>query len=203
MGIDPDYEANVLRERAGLGRGELCGGPVLAAGLNVKIRKVPARMLRGLDAFIIRIYGKYEICVREGLTVRRLHWAISHELGEMRLGELNYCEPDVEDQAHAIAASILMPAEDFRAAAHEHQNSPQALADDYLVDQTAASLRLAETGAAEAVAVVCKTRVLVRSRSSFSFPSEAALRKAANVGMPGLRRVQLTDNRNRIALVAA
>lgn len=154
MLLDVDAEAEAIRARAGLSRDDLPGSVDLAVALGVNVRRVDPRLLRGSDACAIQLNGHPEIFVARKLADATLHWVVSHEVAELHLASIGYREPDVEFVADAIAAALVMPAPIYRAAIREHGHRLDALAADFLVDQTAAAIRLAEVEAVDMAVVV-------------------------------------------------
>lgn len=201
--MDVETEARALRDRAGYSEHDAPGAVAIARRLSIPIRRVDGRIIRGVDAERVKLHGRDEIFVRHGLTEPRLQWVVGHELGELRLAEIDYREPDIEQLADAFAAALLMPRAAFREAAVERGDDLAELALDFAVDQTATALRLAETRCAEAVVVVCPSRIYARGPEGFALPPERELRRGALAAMPGVRSVRLTDARRRTAYVAA
>jgi hypothetical protein len=199
--IDPDTEAESVRRRAGLEDEDLPSGAALANALGVNVRKVDPRLLRGSDACLIKLHGSYEIFVARKLPPVRLHWAIAHELSEMRLKEIGYELADVEQRADAIAAALVMPRSVYRVAVREYGARVDALAPDFLVDQTAAALRLAEVREAEVAVVVTPQRVYARAPEEWCLPSEAAIRRGRLAAHPDVKTVPITDAHRRTLYV--
>lgn len=208
--LDIEAEATVLRERAGYGDDDVPGAVALAGRLHVRVRRVDATLLRGADACLFFLAGQAEIAIRRGLTPERMHWSVAHELAEMRLVEIDYREADVERQANALGAALLMPRAAFRAALRDHGGSLDALATggldalsaDFLCDQTATALRLAEVHALELAVVTTPARVYARAPEEWVLPSEREIRRGVLGAMPGIRSIRLTDARKRMAFVA-
>lgn len=199
FGVDVECEAAVLRHAAGYDEDDAPGALAIAKRLGVLVRRVESGLLRGHDGCLLRVNRAWQVFVRRGLTPERLHWVVAHELGELRLKEIDYRGDDIELCAHGVAAALMMPRRSYRAAAAEYGEDLAALAGDYLTTQTAAARRLAEVGIVEMAAVVTPTCVYVHAPDDFVLPD---LRKAAREGYPGLRRCEVTDARRRVALIA-
>lgn len=196
--------ARAIIETAGYGLDEAPGALALARGLGVQVALVD--WLRGEDsaAWDPAPSGiPRAIALRHGLSPLARAWRIAHELAEIDLRTCNYRDEDIEAAAESLAAAVLMPRAAFRAAVAEIGEDIAALAGAFAVPETAAALRLAEVGAIEAAAVVTPRIVHVRrSDEAIVMPSERELRYLARTAAPGLRRLPLTDQRDRIALLA-
>jgi hypothetical protein len=206
--LDPEVEAQLIRRAAGLDDEDVCSMHAIATALQIGIGYYPQHVLRGLDAKLFHPRGlgqPPEIALRRGLAPRRRAWWIAHEVAERHLLERGYRKEDAERAANAVAAALMMPSTAFRVAAAEHDFELVALSDDFAVDETAAALRLAEVGAVDAAAIVGPTRVYARTFGSFVIPAEPELRRLARseLLLPGLRKVRLTDQPRRVALIAA
>jgi hypothetical protein len=183
--IDPDTEAESVRRRAGLEDEDLPSGAALANALGVNVRKVDPRLLRGSDACLIKLHGSYEIFVARKLPPVRLHWAIAHELSEMRLKEIGYELADVEQRADAIAAALVMPRSVYRVAVREYGARVDALAPDFLV----------------VAVVVTPQRVYARAPEEWCLPSEAEIRRGRLAAHPDVKTVPITDAHRRTLYV--
>jgi hypothetical protein len=165
------------------------------------VRVVPRHALP-VPAALAKVNGQLRIYLRSGMTRADERWNICHELAEWHLGELGYDEPDVEEVAETLAAALVAPREPFRRIALASRDLPQ-LAEAFTTTQTAVALRLAEARCVEAAAVVRPGLVRVRAPDGFVLPDERGLRRAAREGHAQLERHVLTDDRRRVALVAA
>lgn len=201
--FDVEAEARVLRQRAGFEEEDAHGSVALASRLGLAVRRVDGHLLRSSDACLVRLHGRPEIFVRRMLGPERLQWVVGHELAELRLQELDYREEDVERQADTLAAALVMPRVAYRAAVREHGVAPASLAADFVVTQTAATLRLAEVHAVELAVVVTPAKVYARGEEDLVLPPEPDIRRGMLGMMPGLRAVRITDDRRRRAFVAA
>lgn len=199
--LDVEAEAVEVRTRANLSSDDLPGSVDLAKALGITVRRVDARLIRGSDACSIRLHGRPEIFVAKNLSGVELHWVVAHEVSELHLAEIGYAEPDVELQADALAAALVMPRPIYRVAIEEHGLRPAALARDFLVDQTAAAIRLAEVEAVGMAVVVTPDRVYTRTPDAWPLPDEGAIRRGTLVKIPGVQPIRLTDAHRRIAFV--
>jgi hypothetical protein len=148
--------------------------------------------------------GEWTVFVRSGLSRIELRWTIIHEAVESHVMRvLRYQGPDVERVVEAITAAIVAPRDAFRRKVRSCGRDLSALATSFDTTQTAMALRLAEAHCVEATAVVRPGLVRVRVAESFVMPNERELRRAAAAGREGLERHVLTDDRRRVALVAA
>jgi len=203
--LDPDAEATAIAQRAKLEPNEPHSVIALALGLELGVAYYPHTVLRGLNSLLFWPRGRSarpEIALRRGLTPKTRTWCIAHEIAEDHLGVLDYRAPDVEQQANAIAAALLMPRLCFREQVRDWgQNLPE-LADQFATTETAVALRLAEVRAVDVCAVVTPATVYVRAPEEFVLPAPAELRRLARTGHPGLRKIAVTDDRRRVALIA-
>lgn len=201
MNCTAEGEARALLAAAGYDADDAPGALAIARRLGVEVVYGDASMLGGALSSLERVGCRHVIFLRRHLPPARAHWCIAHELAELRLLELGCCDEDVERRADAIAAGLVMPWRAFRVAVEELGHAPAALAREFLVDQTAATLRLAEVCAVERAVVVTPERVYARGEE-WVLPCEAEIRRGRLEGMPGIRKVEITDDRRRRAWVA-
>lgn len=195
-------EARAILERAGFDDTDAPGALAIARGLGIDVVTVPGAFMGGVSASLECIKGRYIICLPRRLPPTRANWCIAHELAELRLRELGCTEEDVEARADAIAAGLAMPWRAFRWAVGELGREPAALAEEFLVDQTAATLRLAEVCAVE-VAVVVTPEQVYRRGEEWAMPDDQLIRRQGLDGFPSARRVRITDAPRRIGWLAA
>lgn len=165
------------------------------------IRVVPRHALPAPAAFA-RVLGVPRIYVRAGASKVELRWNLCHELAEWHLGEIGYRGEDVELVAEALTATLVAPRPAFLRTARIGRSLP-SLAAAFVATETACALRLAETRCVDAAAVVRPGLVRVRALDGFVLPDERGLRRAARDGHEQLERHVLTDDRRRVALIAA
>jgi Zn-dependent peptidase ImmA (M78 family) len=199
--LDVEAAALEIRARANLASEDLPGSVDLARALGVTVRHVDPKLLRGSDACSIRLRGRPEIFVARKMSDEKLHWLVAHEISEIYLADIGYREPDVELQADGIAARLVMPTPMYRVAVEEHGLALAALASDFLVDQTAAAIRLAEVEAVDLAVVVTPERVYARAPGAWPLPSEPEIRRGSLVKVPGMKPIRLTDAKRRVAFV--
>jgi hypothetical protein len=207
MTIDPNAERLQIIRRAKLNPDKVYSALQIAKALELGVAFYPQHVLRGLDA--LRFYPrgrahKAEIALRRGMVPIRRAWCILHEIGEDHLELIGYREADVEQMANAIAACLQMPAGIFTIQARDAEHDLSDLATQFASTQTAVALRLAEVGELEAAVVVTPHRVYARAMNEeFVLPDADELRRIARRGNhPGLRKVAITDDRKRTALMA-
>ncbi len=205
--LDPEEERRIILRRAGLDEEGVYGPTRIARALGLGVGFYPHHVLRGLDAMRFFPRGRShppEIALRRGMTPTRRAFCLLHEIAEDHLDRIGYREPDVERMANAIAASLQMPARLFREVVRE--GSPEELSrisGEFLSSQTSVALRLAEVGEVEVSVVVTPHLVYARAPSGFVLPAEQELRRMVRgVVHLGLRRVEITDERRRVALIA-
>ncbi|HEY3237722.1 MAG TPA: ImmA/IrrE family metallo-endopeptidase [Polyangiaceae bacterium] len=155
------------------------------------------------DAALAVVHGAPRIFVRSGLDLRRRNFAICHELAEWHLGEIRYCEPDVEQVADALAAALLAPRQLFLLALREDGVKFPLLAARFAATQSCAALRFGETTNTPLV-LVAPREVRVRG-APWGWPqTEEQLRKLAKLPpIPGMRRDVLSDEPKRVVLRVA
>jgi IrrE N-terminal-like domain len=196
--LDVEAEAAWIYRLADVEADEPPGALVLAERLRLPVIRVDDRFLRGGDAALRPIDGELWICVRRRLPFERLHFAIAHEIAEWRLSKLDYRDEDREHAANALAAALLLP----RAALRVSVLLDFAqIAEDFVVTQTCAALRVGEvTG--RPLAVVSPQLVRVRGES-FEWPEERTIRGLAKARAlpPEVERVELTDDARRVVLL--
>lgn len=175
---------------------------LVAHHLGVAVMTV--RGMRGRDAETFTFHGRQRIAVRGRLGPVALRWALLHELAEWHLGAIGYREPDAEDAAEALAAALAAPRRAFlRAARHAPETRLPELAAAFAVTETCAALRVGEVLDVPLV-VVAPHRCRVRG-APWGWPeTEEQLRRLVKLPpWPGTRRVELTDARRRVVLLAA
>ena len=199
--LDVDCEARWVYGRAGFELDEVPAATKLARRLGVALRRVEGHLVRGGNACTITLHGVRTICLRRRLTREAARFAICHELAELRLAELRYEEPDVEERADELGAALACPRDAFRQAVREHGRLAfEQLALDFTIDETCAALRVGEAVGVP-LAVVAPRRVRVRG-DACAWPDEHTLRRVAKTGGPGVARAVLRDDPRRVVLVA-
>lgn len=197
MWIDVEGEADWILQQAGFdGSDPVPMRKIAEAHLGpgcVRIRRTPLGPANTWDHRQIWIHPRLSRAFRR--------FVIAHELAELRLRELDYRESDVERVADALAGALVAPRRAYQRRLREHGEDLPRLAKAFCASQTCIALRHAEvTGAA--VAVLSRTRAYVRDGDSFRWPHEERLRAMLSSLPPRVRRVDLTDSRKRLALIA-
>jgi IrrE N-terminal-like domain len=196
--LDVEAEAGWIYRLADVESDQPPGAVVLAERLRLPILRADDRFLRGGDAALRELDGELWICVRRRLPFERLHFAVAHEIAEWRLSQLDYRDEDREQTANALAAALLVP----RAALRVSVLLDFAqLAEDFIVTQTCAALRVGEvTG--RPMAVVSPQLVRVRG-DAWEWPDERAIRGLAKAkALPeDVERVELSDDPRRVVLL--
>lgn len=169
-----------------------------------------ARRLLSNDAPLVRGYASMPawlsktpngatINLRHGLSPTQLRWLVAHELAEWILEREDYREPDAEVVAEALAARLIAPRRAVVAALRWGLDVPE-LAEAFVAPQSSVLLRRAEVSEAP-TALVTPARVYVRG-GEWGWPGEEEVRRLAAEPRPGLAKVQITDARRRVGLVA-
>lgn len=203
MLTQPEIEgtAESLYRSAGEDPSEVVSPAVIAGRIlgSGSIRVVHASSLPG-DAELVRIYDRWYIYVRRGLSDERLRFGIAHELGEHALRTDGCQGQEVEEIANRLAGALLAPARAVRLAMRECGPRFTRLARVFVSTQSCAALRVGEATGAP-IALVAPQRVRVRGES-FEWPSEEQVRDMARRKLPGpgIARVRLTDDPKRVVL---
>lgn len=163
---------------------------------------VVTRGLVTAPAATCTVRGVTRIYLRPRLPPRLRRWCILHEVAEIELRALGYDEPDVERQAQAVTAALVAPRRPYLRALRHFGEALASLADAFLTTQTSVALRLAET-TGRPVAVVAPARVYAHGGDEeYAWPHAEALRRASKRPPEGVRKVRLSDDRRRVALLA-
>lgn len=163
------------------------------------------RLVGGAPADLGHHDGRAIFILRSRQSREDFRWNLLHEFAEHHLKHrLHYRDEDIEEQAQALTAALVMPRAEFRRVLWSNGGKFPAVAGHFFATETAVALRMGEVGAASAVAVVAPTHVRVRAREEFALPGEVELRRLANARrLPrGLARVVLSDDKRRRALLA-
>jgi Zn-dependent peptidase ImmA (M78 family) len=175
------------------------GAMKLARAARVGVGVYPERVMRGLDSFVFYPRGRDadpEIAMRRGLRPERRAWLIAHELAELELRQARCCAEEIERIANAAAAELLMPTAAFRSAASDDL---EIVAAAFGCEQRACAIRMAEVGLVDATVVLLHRKpALSFAKEGFQVPHVSKLRC-----MPGVRSVNLTDERGEALLIAA
>lgn len=141
--------------------------------------------LRGKRTFIL---------VRAGLPATIEEWLAGHEL--IHVYRPNATPGELEEAICDYGgAALQMPHAVYRQRAQEVERSWAQLAHDFEVTQTSAAMRFGEVENA-AVAIVTPRRIYRRGYDA----DDKTLRELSINGGPGVRRVLLSDSRQRAAL---
>jgi hypothetical protein len=193
--IDPEAEADEL---LGDERDDAPGARALVARHLGSDAIVVLRNMRGRDAELVKLHGRYVVCVRAKLSPSSLRWALLHELAEWHLARAGYREPDIERQAERITAALVAPRRPFRWAVREEgDRAYESLARGFVTTETSVARRLGEVEH-RPVAVVAPTHVHVAGPEHWEWGDVRALVRADR---PGLAKVRLSDDRRRLVLL--
>jgi hypothetical protein len=147
--------------------------------------------------------GRWSIVVPRGLPLRRMSFEVAHALVEWWLRER---EPrsfkDAEVTTTRAASALVCPAQPFRRAMLRLGRSLPDLAEAYGTTETLVALREAELLGLRR-AVVTPDHVRAHVPSGWSLPPEPVLREWAERGAPGIRRVRLRDDADRVVVDVA
>lgn len=178
--LDPDVPANMLD---------------LACGLGLRVRMIHPATFPG-DGMLV---GD-EVLLRTKISRVRKRFALAHEIAEWRLAGVAH--EYIEQLCDALAAALIAPRRPFIRAANElGAEAFGQLAFAFGMTQTGAALRSAET-LLFPLALVRPGLVRVRGPLEFEWGTEAQVRRWAEAPRPGLKKVEITDEPRRAALVA-
>ena len=195
--IDFDAEAEALLSSQGLDpyrpqNPELLACCVLGARnvLSVPGLRVPARLRDGV----------LELNPRSLPRSRR--WLCAHELAERHLERLRFASEWVEHAADRLAGAFIAPRPALQLALRAHGRHLPTLAAVFQTTQSVMALRLGEVTGSP-LALVTPRKVHVRGEE-WAWGSERAVRRLAAGALPAtLERLEVTDARARVVLVAA
>lgn len=196
--FDPDGVARDISDGARGWRWQQ-GALELADALGLEVYAFPPDRVFG-DAELLQRGRKHVIHVRNDLSPERLAFSLFHEISHRWMGD--YCikaHLEEERKASAVAAALQMPVGSFLDDLLLASEDLAWLARKYGATQTAAALRFGEvTG--RSVAVITPARVRFAGQPRL-WPDAEGLRQLAARGV--VRAVPLTDEPNRLAIVAA
>lgn len=150
------------------------------------------------DAKLAKVNGEYRIYVRRALPVKRLVFALAHEVSEWFYRDS--IDENIERACNQLAGALVAPRRAFLGALRSVGENFRELGAAFISSETSMALRLGETTDQPIVALT-KTHHFVRGRE-WNWPAEPELRRIARSGRPGIRRVKLTDDRRRTVLLA-
>lgn len=196
---DIDAHQRELYERAGFDPDEPVLMQRLAAALGIRVTIVRAPAFPG-DGALVTLGNEVTIQIRGKVSLERKRFALAHEIAEWALRDI--VDEQIETACDALAAALLAPRRAFlRAAYAVGETNFEQLAFSFGLTQTAAALRSAETGGF-ALALLRPGLLRVRGPDNFVWGSEAEMKRwAAGTPRPGLRKVPITDDDRRTALV--
>jgi hypothetical protein len=145
--------------------------------------------------------GRRRIAVKSRLPAVYARFYVGHELAHHALERAGYVGEDLEQACDYLGAVFMAPRP---AALRLHRAfgfDLGAIAKAVGSTQTWAALRLGEALVVPLVAV-SPALVRVRGPEDWVWPDERTIRRAARAPTPGLRKVEITDGRGRVALVA-
>lgn len=146
-------------------------------------------------------YRNGRVELRHGISLRRLRQRIGHELGHKFYEEIGYAEPDLEARCDLFGAAMCMPRDEVRRATRRVGHRVHFIADHFGVTQSVALLRLGEADG-RPVMLLCDRGPIVRG-AEFSWPSLSTLRRALERGRSVVHPVPISDEPNRIGLMAS
>lgn len=197
---DVEGDAVALYHHAGMHASDPPGiGRLVSKLLGAKIERTSC-MPRGRLAELVRVHGKWRIYVRRNVAATRLRFDAAHELAHWWYRQVDYAGEDIEQRCDALGAAIIAPRPFYVDMRRDHPEMLD-LAEALGSTQSMAVLREGEV-CGTPIALVYPSRVIIRG-DEWGWPSEAELRRVARTGHPALRRVQITDEGRRVALLAA
>lgn len=183
-----------------MARAELDAPPSIATLVRRLLGVSPRLVSMKTEASLAMVEGQPRIFVRRGTRPTRARWLAGHELAEWWYARVGYRGEDIEERCDALGAALVIPRPAFVRAWRTYGDDPAEIATALDTTQSLALLRLGEC-IGTPVVLLRPGGPIVRG-SEFVWPCEAELRRAAKIGRPGLRKVQMTDEPPRVGLFA-
>jgi hypothetical protein len=130
--------------------------------------------------------------VHAKIAPHRANFAVAAMLARHEIGHQDPVEL-------AVAAYLVAPNESFDVVANDTDGSASALSGVFVITQTCATLRMVERGLCDAVIVTPST--VRRPGSMLSWVSDDEVRRIAKGSPRSVRKVRLTDEPGRVALL--
>jgi hypothetical protein len=174
-------------------------GRLVRALLGTEVQQ--AAFVRG-KAHLSWFQDRWWIYVHRGIPLARLRFDVGHELGHWWYRRCGYSGEDIELRCDALGAALVAPMPLFRSVRKRISTVVQ-VARAIGSTQSLALLRDGEV-LGTPVALVQDRRVLVRGHE-WGWPTEPELRRLASSRSPGpgLRKVTIRDEPNRVGVMVA
>lgn len=158
-----------------------------------------AHLVGSRRAQLVRVKDEWRIYVRKGTPAPRMAFDCGHELAHWWMRRCGYHGDNIEQLCDALGAALVAP-RPFFVAVRRRIDDVTEVAEAIGATQSLAVLREGET-LGTPVALVGES-VRVRG-DEWGWPSEAEIRRVARTGHAALRKVKITDEPKRVALIAA
>lgn len=192
--MDAETFGRGVLERAGVRVGEVPRGGAVAVARKLHGRDVIRVIPRALfEATTGELFERPKIVIAK-MSPERSHWAVARMLARIELRAANVTNVAEND----VAAYFVAPRETV-VSLSQGGSSLDEIADVHAVTQTCAALRIVECGEADGV-VVTPLRIY-RPRGAMSWVSDDEVRRFAKGSPRSVRKVRITDEPGRVALL--
>lgn len=158
--------------------------------------------LVGAPAMSYKLHGKIRIALRKSVPLEYRKFFLGHELGHVVLERAGYVGEDLEEACDAFGAALIAPRPAVARMQRAFGLDLVAYAEAVGATQTWATLRVGEV-LRTPLAAISPEHVRVRGPENWVWPDERTLRGwASGRTRPGIRKVRLTDQPKRVALLA-
>jgi hypothetical protein len=140
------------------------------------------------------------IAVRKTVPIEIVQHVVGHEMGHLLLGRKHDSDPDLEAACDYLGACLMAPRPAVLALHRAHGWKLREIAEEVCATQTWAALRLGEALGIP-LAAISPVAVRVRGPEEWAWPSEPEIRQLARRQRPGLKKVAITDQRARCAII--
>jgi hypothetical protein len=146
--------------------------------------------------------GARRIAIRRGLPLAYALFYVGHELAHVLLEREGAHDEQIEAACDYLSAALIAPRPAAVALYRAFGDDVSSIAEKVCSTQTWAALRVIGEVRGEPLAAISPKLVRVRGPESWVWPDASTIRSWARRGRPGLRKVEITDGRGRVALVA-
>lgn len=140
------------------------------------------------------------IAVRRTVPLELVGHVVGHEAAHLLLGRKHDGDPDLEAACDYLGACLMAPRPAMLALHRAFGWELGEIADEVVATQTWAALRLGEALRVP-LAAISPVAVRVRGPEEWAWPDEPELRRLSRRPKPGIKKVCITDQRARCALI--